>query len=167
MVLFVNLTFALSFPFHELHVRSIQIYERLIMHVQAEQDFKYPVDRTTKSFFKYKTSKQITFCLQNSVIVTSRKSRSLHATYNCNNFLPTPDSISSSSRQNFVPLVRNLLTHISTYPAATRVLSRSNRENPGNEVGAQQNSLTSQPCLHTIMQTRLSANQCARTMLVI
>ena len=80
MVLFVNLTFALSFPFHELHVRSIQIYERLIMHVQAEQDFKYPVDRTTKSFFKYKTSKQITFCLQNSVIVTSRKSRSLHTT---------------------------------------------------------------------------------------
>ena len=81
MVLFVNLIFALSLPFHELHVRSIQIYEKLIMHVQTEQDFTYPVERTTrKSFFKYKTSKQITFCLQNSVIVNSRKSRSLHAT---------------------------------------------------------------------------------------
>ena len=82
MVLFVNLTFALSLPFHELHVRSMQIYERLIMHVQTEQDFTYPVERKTrKSFFKYKTSKQIAFCLQSSVIVTSRKSRSLHATW--------------------------------------------------------------------------------------
>ena len=30
-----------------------------------------------------------------------------------------------------------------------------------------QNILTSQPCLHTLMQTRLSANQSARTILVI
>ena len=30
-----------------------------------------------------------------------------------------------------------------------------------------QNILTSQICLHTLMQTRLSANQCARTILVI
>ena len=30
-----------------------------------------------------------------------------------------------------------------------------------------QNILTSQPCLHTLMQTRLSANQCACTTLVI
>ena len=81
MVLFVNLTSALFLLFHELHVRSMRIYERLIMHVQTEQDFTYPVKRTTrKSFFKYKTSEQITFCLQNSVIVTNRKSRSLHAT---------------------------------------------------------------------------------------
>ena len=30
-----------------------------------------------------------------------------------------------------------------------------------------QNILTSQPCLHTLMQTRLSANQSVRTILVI
>ena len=30
-----------------------------------------------------------------------------------------------------------------------------------------QNNLTSQPCLHTLMQTLLSANQSARTILVI
>ena len=30
-----------------------------------------------------------------------------------------------------------------------------------------QNILTSQPCLHTLMQTLLSANQSARTILVI
>ena len=37
--------FALSFPFHELHVRGIQIYEKLILHLQIEQDFAYPVGR--------------------------------------------------------------------------------------------------------------------------
>ena len=45
--------------------------------------------------------------------------------------------ISSSSRQNLVkdlPPLPNLLTHISTWPAATRVLSPSKRENPGNDV---------------------------------
>ena len=31
-----NLTFALSSPFHELHVWSWQIYEKLIMNVQIE-----------------------------------------------------------------------------------------------------------------------------------
>ena len=51
MVLFVNLTFALSLPFHELHVWSMQIYERLIMHVQTEQDFTYPVETTTRKSF--------------------------------------------------------------------------------------------------------------------
>ena len=35
----LNLTFALSFPFHELHLRSMQIYQKLILHVQIEQDF--------------------------------------------------------------------------------------------------------------------------------
>ena len=30
-----------------------------------------------------------------------------------------------------------------------------------------QNILTSQPCLYTLMQTRLSANQSARTILII
>ena len=38
-VIHVNLTFALSFPFHELHVWSMQNYEKLILHVQIEQDF--------------------------------------------------------------------------------------------------------------------------------
>ena len=52
----VNLTFALSLPFQELHMQSIQIYEKFIVHVQIEQDFPYPaVGRTaSKSFFKYK-----------------------------------------------------------------------------------------------------------------
>ena len=54
------------------------------------------------------------------------------------NFLPTPDSISLSSRQNLVedlsPL-RNLLTHISTWPAATKVLSRMKREREPLEQG--------------------------------
>ena len=35
----INLAFALSFPFHELHMRSMQIYEKLIVHVQIEIDF--------------------------------------------------------------------------------------------------------------------------------
>ena len=37
--------FALSFPFHELHVRGIQIYEKLILHLKIEQDSAYPVGR--------------------------------------------------------------------------------------------------------------------------
>ena len=44
---------------------------------------------------------------------------------------PTPDIISLSCRQNLVedlPPLRNFLTHISTWPAATRVLSRMKRE---------------------------------------
>ena len=47
------------------------------------------------------------------------------------NFLPTPDIMSLSCRQNLVedlPPLRNFLTHISTWPAATRVLSRMKRE---------------------------------------
>ena len=35
----INLAFALFFPFHELHMRSMQIYEKLILHVQVEIDF--------------------------------------------------------------------------------------------------------------------------------
>ena len=56
MVIRVNLTFALPLPFQELHVRSIQIYEKLLLHVQIEQDFPYPaVGRAaSKSFLKYK-----------------------------------------------------------------------------------------------------------------
>ena len=27
------------FPFHELHLRGMQIYEKLILHVQIEQEF--------------------------------------------------------------------------------------------------------------------------------
>ena len=58
----VNLTFALSIPFHEQHVRGMQIYEKLILHVQIEQEFSYPVgSMASKSFFKYKLSKQITY----------------------------------------------------------------------------------------------------------
>ena len=39
----------------------MQIYEKLILHLQIEQDFPYPVGRmASKSFYKYKLSKQIT-----------------------------------------------------------------------------------------------------------
>ena len=41
MVLHVNLTFELCFPFHELHVQCIEIYQKLILHVQIEQDSPY------------------------------------------------------------------------------------------------------------------------------
>ena len=33
------------FPFYELYVLSMQIYEKLILHVQIEQDLSYPVGR--------------------------------------------------------------------------------------------------------------------------
>ena len=46
-----NLTFALSSPFHELHEWSWQIYEKLIMNVQIEQDFQYLVGRTVGTEF--------------------------------------------------------------------------------------------------------------------
>ena len=56
---YVNLTFALSFLFHELHARSMQFYKKLILHVQIEIDFLYPVNWTaSKSFFKYKLFQQ-------------------------------------------------------------------------------------------------------------
>ena len=115
------MTFALSFPFHELHVRSMQIYEKLILHLQIKIDGR----TTSRSFFKYKFSKQTNlFCLKNNFIVTSRKQSCLQATQKLDRFFgarifsypsPTPDSIPSSSRQNLVedlPLLRNLLTHI-------------------------------------------------------
>ena len=142
-MLHVNMTFALSFPFHELHVRSMQIYEKLILHLQIKIDGR----TTSRSFFKYKFSKQTNlFCLKNNFIVTSRKQSCLQATQKLDRFFearifshpsPTPDSIPSSSRQNLVedlPLLRNLLTHISTWPATIRFLSRSKRENHGKEV---------------------------------
>ena len=45
MGLHVNLNFAMS----------MQIFEELILHVQIEIDYPYPVGRTaSKSFFKYK-----------------------------------------------------------------------------------------------------------------
>ena len=70
----VNLTFALPLPFQELHVRNIQIYEKLILHVQIKQDFPYPAVGTTasKSFFQVQTLKRQLFCFQNNCIVTSR-----------------------------------------------------------------------------------------------
>ena len=33
------MTFVLYFSFHELHVRSMQIYEKLILHLQIKIDF--------------------------------------------------------------------------------------------------------------------------------
>ena len=89
MVIRVNLTFALPLPFQELHVRSIQIYEKLILHVQIEQDFPYPVGSTASKYFF------------NFFWFSSKK-----------NFLPTPNSsISSSSLQNLeedLPLLTNV-----------------------------------------------------------
>ena len=62
---YVNLIFALTFPLRNswicTHVRSMQIYEKLILHLQIEQDFIYPVSRTVrKSLYKSKRYKQIT-----------------------------------------------------------------------------------------------------------
>ena len=40
----------------------MQIYEKLILYLQIEQDFIYPVGRTaSKSFYNYNSSKQITY----------------------------------------------------------------------------------------------------------
>ena len=56
---YVNLTFALSFLFHELHVWSMQNLGKAILHLQIEIEFPYPAGWTaTKSFFKYKLSKK-------------------------------------------------------------------------------------------------------------
>ena len=83
VVLHVNVTFALSFPFHELHLRSMQIYEKLILHLQIKIDGR----TTSRSFFKYKFSKQTNlFCLKNNFIVTSRKQRCLQATQKLDRF---------------------------------------------------------------------------------
>ena len=81
-VIHVNLTIALPFPFHERHVRRMQIYQKLVLLVQIEQDFSYRVGRrASKPFFRDKLSKKNNlFFLQNNVIVTSRKRPSLHAT---------------------------------------------------------------------------------------
>ena len=38
-VIHANLNFAVSFSFHELHMRSMQIYEKLILHLQIKIDF--------------------------------------------------------------------------------------------------------------------------------
>ena len=43
--------------------------------MQIEQDFPYPVDRTSKYLFKYKM-----FCVQSNVIATRLRQRSLHST---------------------------------------------------------------------------------------
>ena len=60
-VIHVNLTIALFFPFHELHVRRMQIYQKLVLHEQIEQDFSYRVRmRASKPFFKDKLSKKVT-----------------------------------------------------------------------------------------------------------
>ena len=78
-----------KFPFHELHEWGIQIYEKLILHVQIEQDFPHPVGSTASKYFF------------NFFWFSSKK-----------NFLPTPDSsISSSSLQNLeedLPLLTNV-----------------------------------------------------------
>ena len=48
-----------------------------VLYVQIEQDFLYPVGRTSKYLFKYKM-----FCLQSNVIATRLRQRSLHSTQN-------------------------------------------------------------------------------------
>ena len=60
-VIHENLTIALPFPFHELRVRRMQIYQKLVLLVQIEQDFSYRVARrASKPFFRDKLSKKIT-----------------------------------------------------------------------------------------------------------
>ena len=40
----------------------MQVYLKLILHVQIEIDFPYPVGKTASNYFlKYKLSKQITY----------------------------------------------------------------------------------------------------------
>ena len=39
-VIHVSLNFAVSFSFHELHVRSMQIYQNLVLHVQIDEIFR-------------------------------------------------------------------------------------------------------------------------------
>ena len=94
----VNLTFALSFPFHELHVRSMQIFT-----CKSRYTFRILLAGGRAIFFQVQTLwTNNLFCLKNNVIVSSRKQRSLHATQN--------------SRQNLVedlPPLRNLLGTLS------------------------------------------------------
>ena len=118
-----NLTFALSFPFHELHVRRVQIYEKLILQVQSSK-----VGRTASKFFFQVQTLQTNnlFFLQNNFIVTSRKRRSLHATqklkrhFEARIFFPTLDSISSSSRQNLVKDQRRCAIYWHTFHVTNR-----------------------------------------------
>ena len=109
-------------------------------------DFPYHVGRAaSKSSFKYKLSKQITCFAFKIVLSWLAESNAVSSNSDTqtpfwsNNPLPTPDSISLFSPQNLVegltPL-RNLLTHISTWKPATRVFSRSKRENFRNEVSS-------------------------------
>ena len=60
-VIHVNLNFAVSFSFHELHVRSMQIYQNLVLHVQIDESFRILSSGWRANvFFKYKFSEQIT-----------------------------------------------------------------------------------------------------------
>ena len=49
-VIHVNLTIALPFPY-ERHVRRMQIYQKLVLLVQIEQDFSYRVGRRVSKPF--------------------------------------------------------------------------------------------------------------------
>ena len=64
---------------------SMQIYEKQFVHVQIEIDYPHPVAGRTasKSFFKYKLSKQITFAfkIMFNLSQPAEKQRSLHATH--------------------------------------------------------------------------------------
>ena len=54
-----------------MNVRSMQIYVKLNLHVQIEQDFLKSVKRTvSECFFKYKLSKQIT-CFAFKIMLSS------------------------------------------------------------------------------------------------
>ena len=65
-------------------------------------------------------------------------------------------------RTNYQNLAEN--TNITQQMGYSRQLCK-----PGDKVisARKANILTSQPCLHTLMQTRLSANQSARIILVV
>ena len=69
-MLHVNMAFVLYFSFHELHVRSMQIYEKLILHLQMKIDFSILLaERRAGLFFKYKFPKQIT-CFAFKIILS-------------------------------------------------------------------------------------------------
>ena len=77
-MLHVNMTFVSYFSFHELHVRSMQIYEKLILHLQIKIDFSILLAERRAGLLILLTN--ILFCLQNNFIVTSRKQRCLQET---------------------------------------------------------------------------------------
>ena len=76
-VIHVNLNFAVSFSFHELHLRSMQIYQNMVLHVQIDEIFRILSSgwRANVFFQVQILGTNNLFCLQNNVFVTL-----LHAT---------------------------------------------------------------------------------------